>query len=154
MRTAQRGLHSNPVDIDASSHQGLVELARCRSDPSTGSGQALSFHLLAWCLLRGGFVARYAAVAAGAIGIVVAALGLTLTCRGSKAWPLVITAHKMRAFLLASATAAFCQPARSRKAVTHKQIGSLRLCASGLFESGLGLRVADVRTACFAALST
>ena len=39
MRTAQRGLHSNPVDIDGSSHQGLVELVRCRSD--------LSFHLLA-----------------------------------------------------------------------------------------------------------
>jgi hypothetical protein len=32
MRTAQRGLHSNPVDIDESSHQGLVELVRCRSD--------------------------------------------------------------------------------------------------------------------------
>ena len=31
MRTAQRGLHSNPVDIDESSHPGLVELARCRS---------------------------------------------------------------------------------------------------------------------------
>ena len=31
--------HSNPVDIDESSHQDLVELARCRSD--------LSQHLLA-----------------------------------------------------------------------------------------------------------
>ena len=27
MLTVQRGLHSNPVDIDDSSHQGLVELA-------------------------------------------------------------------------------------------------------------------------------
>ena len=35
----------------------------------------------------------------------------------------------MRAFLLASATAAFCQPARSLSSVTHKEIGSLRLCA-------------------------
>ena len=59
-----------------------------------------------------------------------------LTCRGSNASPWVITAHRMRAFLLARAAAAFCQPARSRKAVTHKEIGSLRLCASGLFESG------------------
>ena len=33
--------------------------------------------------------------------------GLTLTWRASKASPLVITAHRMRAFLLASATAAF-----------------------------------------------
>ena len=121
MRTAQRGLHSNPVDIDASSHVGLVELARCRSD--------LSFHLLADCLLRDGFVARYAAVAAGVIGIGVAPPGLTLTCRASNASPLVITAHRMRAHLLASATAAFCQPERSRRAVTHKEIGSLRLCA-------------------------
>ena len=37
MRTAQRGLHSNPVDIDESSHPGLVELARCRSDLSLAS---------------------------------------------------------------------------------------------------------------------
>jgi hypothetical protein len=39
MRTAQRGSIPCPVDIDESSHQGLAELARCRSD--------LSFHLLA-----------------------------------------------------------------------------------------------------------
>ena len=39
MRTAQRHLHPNSVDIDDSNHQGLVELARRRSD--------LSFHLLA-----------------------------------------------------------------------------------------------------------
>ena len=37
MRTAQRVLHSNPVDIDDSSHPGLVELARCRSDLSLAS---------------------------------------------------------------------------------------------------------------------
>ena len=37
--SAQRVLHSNPVDIGVSSHKGLVELACCRSD--------LSFHLLA-----------------------------------------------------------------------------------------------------------
>ena len=52
MRTAQRGLYSNPVDIDESSHQGLVELGRCRSD--------LSLRLLACCLLRDRFVMRWA----------------------------------------------------------------------------------------------
>ena len=116
MRTAQRGLHSNPVDIDESSHQGLVELGRCRSD--------LSFHLLAGCLLQDGFVARYAVA-----GVGVAAPGFTLTCLGLNASPLVITAHRMRAFLLARATAAFCQPTRSRSAAAHSEIGSLRLCA-------------------------
>ena len=50
MRTAQRGLHSNRVDIDVSSHQGLVEIARCRSD--------LSLRLLADCLARDQFVMR------------------------------------------------------------------------------------------------
>ena len=63
------------------------------------------------------------------IGIGVAPPGLTLTCRALNASPLVITAHRMRAHLLARATAAFCQPARSRRAVTHREIGSLRLCA-------------------------
>ncbi len=55
--------------------------------------------------------------------------GLTLTCRASNASPLVITAHRMRAFLLASATTAFCQPARSLSAAAHFEIGSLRLWA-------------------------
>ena len=36
--------------------------------------------------------------------------GLTLTCRASKPSSRVITAHRMRAFLLAMATHAFCQP--------------------------------------------
>ena len=76
----------------------------------------------------------YAAMVAAVVGVGVGvgvgeAPGLTLTCRGSKASPLVITAHRMRAFLLARATVAFCQPARSRRAVTHNEIGSLRLCA-------------------------
>ena len=56
-------------------------------------------------------------------------LGLTLTCLASNASPFVITAHKMRAFLLASATTAFCQPDRSRSAAAHFEIGSLRLWA-------------------------
>ena len=118
MRTAQRGLHSNPVDIDASSQQGLVELAHCRSD--------LSQHLLARCLLHDGFVVRQALAGAGVEGP-----GFTLTWCGLKASPLVITAHRMRAFLLARAraTAAFCQPTRSRSAAAHIEIGSLRLCA-------------------------
>ena len=33
----------------------------------------------------------------------------------------------MREFLLARATAAFCQPTRSRSAAAHSEIGSLRL---------------------------
>ena len=70
MRTAQRGLHSNPVDIDGSSHQGLVELARCRSD--------LSLRLLAIaCCVMDSLISQ--AVAAGAAG----EPGLTLTCRAS-----------------------------------------------------------------------
>ena len=91
-----------------SSHQGLVELARCRSD--------LSLRLLAHCLLRDLFVVRRVQHGAAADAIV---LGLTLTCRASNASPLVITAHRMRAFLLARATAAFCQPTRSLSAAAH-----------------------------------
>ena len=116
MRTAQRGLQSNPVDIDEPSHQGLVELARCRYD--------LSLHLLACCLLHDESVCCQ--VLAGAD---TGAPGLALTCRASNASPLVITAHRMRAHLLASATAAFCQPTRSLSAAAHCEIGSLRLCA-------------------------
>lgn len=41
--------------------------------------------------------------------------GLMLMCRGSNFSPLVIIAHRMRAFLLAMATAAFCQPDFSRR---------------------------------------
>jgi uncharacterized protein len=72
-------------------------------------------------------------VAVAVAGVVVVATpGLTLTCRGSSASPLVITAHKMRAFLLASATTAFCQPARSRSAAAHWEIG-LTLLTSGWY---------------------
>ena len=38
--------------------------------------------------------------------------GLTLTCRGSYAFSRVSTAQRMRAFLLAIATQAFCHPLR------------------------------------------
>ena len=57
--------------------------------------------------------------------------GFTLTHRASNTSPLVITAHKMRAFLVANAIAAFCHPRRSLRAVTcHEtgEVGSLRLC--------------------------
>ena len=64
--------------------------------------------------------------AAMAIG---GAPGLELTCLASKRCARVITAHRRRAFLLASATAATCQPDRSRKARAQRLIGSLRLCA-------------------------
>ena len=65
--------------------------------------------------------------AMAAVGV--EAPGLTLTWRASKASPLVITAHRMRAHLLASATAAFCQPTRPLSAAAHCEIGSLRLWA-------------------------
>ena len=65
--------------------------------------------------------------AMAAVGV--EAPGLTLTCRASKASPWVITAHRMRAHLLASATAAFCQPTRPLSAAAHCEIGSLRLWA-------------------------
>src|SRR5450830_1444098 len=38
-------------------------------------------------------------------------------------------AHRMRAFLLAIVTAAFCQPDFSRNWYSHFEIGSSRLCA-------------------------
>ena len=41
----------------------------------------------------------------------------------------VMTAHRIRAFLLASATTAFCQPERSRSATTQVEILSCRRCA-------------------------
>ena len=51
-RSAQQGLHSNPVDNGVSSLIGLVELACCRSD--------LSFHLLtiACCVVASLLVMR------------------------------------------------------------------------------------------------
>ena len=75
-------------------------------------------------LLRIKSIEAYAAMA-----LTTAAPGFTLTCRASKATPLVITAHKMRAFLFASATADFCQPDFSLSLSTHCEIGSSRLCA-------------------------
>src|SRR5674476_1038023 len=53
--------------------------------------------------------------------------GLTLTCLGSKRHPLVIMAHRIRAFLFAIATAAFCQPDFSRSSYSHFEMGSLRM---------------------------
>ena len=55
--------------------------------------------------------------------------GLRLRWFASKASSLVITAHKIRAFLLASVTTAFCQPERSRKAAAQVEIRSCRRCA-------------------------
>ena len=88
------------------------------------AGLTCHLRLLADCLLRDGSVFSQAMAAAD-----VEAPGLTLACCASKASPLVITAHRMRAFLLAIATAAFCQPTRSRSAAAHCEIGSLRLWA-------------------------
>ena len=47
----------------------------------------------------------------------------------SKRVPWVMIAQRMRAFLFASATTAFCQPARAFSARTQRLIGSLRVCA-------------------------
>jgi len=117
IRTAQRGSIHIPRYSTMRVRQGLVELDRCRSD--------LSLHLLADCLLRGIGELRTQVPAAARV----VAPGMTLTWRASKVSPLVITAHRMRAFLLASATTAFCQPDRSRSAAAHLEIGSLRLWA-------------------------
>ena len=57
------------------------------------------------------------------------ACGLTLTCLESKPSSRVITAHRMRAFLLAMATQAFCQPTRAISCTSQREIGSLRLSA-------------------------
>ena len=75
-------------------------------------------------------------------GVGVEGPGFTLTCRGLKASPRVITAHRMRAFLLARATVAFCQPARSLSAAAHFEIGSLRP-ACGKLRSSFPLRPAE-----------
>src|SRR6185369_8801621 len=100
MRTAQRG--SIPIawtSVDEV-HQGLVELARCRSD-----------------LFRASSLSRRARKDHA---------GLTLRWLASNDCPRVMTAHRMRAFLLARATTAFCHPERSRKASTQREMRSLR----------------------------
>ena len=53
-----------------------------------------------------------------------------VTTQRDKASPLVITAHRMRAHLLASATAAFCQPTRSLSAAAQPTARSDR-CVCG-----------------------
>ena len=55
--------------------------------------------------------------------------GYALTCPASKPRPRTSIAQTMRACLWASATQAFCHPARSLSLLTHWLIGSLRLCA-------------------------
>ena len=57
------------------------------------------------------------------------ACGLALTCRGSKPCSRVITAHRIRAFLLAMATQAFCQPTRAVSCTNQREVGSSRLPA-------------------------
>ena len=62
-------------------------------------------------------------------GLAHLASGLSLTWPGVKPASRVITAHRMRAFLLAMATQAFCQPTRSTSASSHRLVGSSRLAA-------------------------
>lgn len=54
---------------------------------------------------------------------------LTETWLASKRRPLTSTAHKIRAFLFASATTAFCQPTLATNCTNHCEIRSRRLCA-------------------------
>ena len=121
IRTAQRGSIRCPWSPRVGCHIGLVELDHCRSDLSTASS---NIHV--WqektnkrqkdkqTSLQIFHLAVYAAA-----GAAPGAPGLTLTWRASKGFPWVITAHRMRACLLASATAAFCQPAFSRSLHAH-----------------------------------
>ena len=92
--------------------QAAVELARCRSDLFNLSLESCR--------------ARKAAVDVQWPAAMLAGSGLMLTWSASNATPLTMTAQMMRAFLFASATAAFCQPERSRNPVTHRDIRSLR----------------------------
>ena len=121
MRTARRG--SNPItwSLPIERHKGLVELARRRSDLfSTSSISRLAGKLV---------VQSYSVTSPRRRLGAQALAGLTLRWSASKASPRVITAHRMRAFLLAKATTAFCQPERSRSATAHLEILSCRRCA-------------------------
>jgi putative addiction module component (TIGR02574 family) len=62
----------------------------------------------------------------------------------SKRVPLVMIAHRMRAFLFASATTAFCQPERVFSANTQRLIGSVRVCA--VFTTDFAPWISNVRT--------
>lgn len=95
-------------------HKRLVGLAHRRSDLLTASSDSRLAEETNY--LQFGF-GNYAATVA--MGVTTTTPGFTLTWRASKGTPLVITAHRMRAFLLASATAAFCQPDFSRSLNTH-----------------------------------
>src|SRR5437868_3315529 len=55
--------------------------------------------------------------------------GFWLTCLGSNPCSRVITAHRIRAFLLAIATHAFCQPTRATSCTSQREVGSSRLPA-------------------------
>ncbi len=55
--------------------------------------------------------------------------GFTLTWRASNGLPRTNIAHKIRAFLFANATAAFCQPDFSRSSCVYLEIGSSRRCS-------------------------
>ncbi len=113
MRTARRGSIPITWSLPIERHQGLVELARRRSDlfnPSSMSRLAGN-----WYRVR----RRRSPVPCG----------LTLRWLASKASPRVITAHRIRAFLLASAPTAFCHAERSRSASAHCEILSCRRCA-------------------------
>ena len=117
-----------------SSHEGLVELARRRSD--------LYEHLLSdVCCVMKSLCAQVVADAG------VGAPGLTLRWLASNASPPVITAHRMRAFLLASATTAFCQPERSRSAAAHWEILSCVCAPSSRPTSRPGSAAAQVGVA-------
>ena len=72
-------------------------------------------------------VARLCGVAATLCAADCLAGGLKLMCLGSKPSSRVIIAHRMRAFLLAMATQAFCHPTRAVSCASQREVGSSRL---------------------------
>lgn len=105
IRTAQQGSNRKTASLRARAG-GITELACCRSDLFNASS------LRAWWDETDVRRERAAPHEAGAAAAEEA--GETLTWNGLKSRPLVITAQRIRAFLLASATTAICHPERSR----------------------------------------
>ena len=118
MRTAQRG--SNPItwSLPIERHQGLVELARCRSDLFSASSSSRRARKLVVGSYSGrsGFDAQVVRIK-------------RLSARHHRPQDPGVPFDKLRTGLLASATTAFCQPERSRSETTHVEILSCRRCA-------------------------
>lgn len=112
MRTAQRTLLIRVSSLVGD--PGSIEFVRCRSD-----------------LFNRSFVVAVVLVE----GLLLLYAGLRLRWLGLKSSSRVNMAHRMRAFFAASATAAFCQPARWASCLAHSHTRSSR---------GLLHRIADL----------